>query len=49
MEKNYLNNAIRLYQDDSITVKKIKVDYILSDDTQEKKCLKLALINEKIK
>jgi hypothetical protein len=47
MSKNYLNHAVQLYKDDNVIIKKVKIEYILSDDTQEKKALKVALINLK--
>ena len=43
MPKQYLNHAISLYREDE-RIKKLKIDYILSDDLQEKKAIKVTLI-----
>jgi len=43
---NNLNNAIQLYNDERI--KKLKIDYILSEDKKEKQALKLSVINLKL-
>ena len=42
---NYLNHAIKLYQDERI--KKLEIDYTLSDDKREKQAIKLSIINLK--
>jgi hypothetical protein len=41
---NYLGHAISLYQDKGI-IDKLKIDYILSDDKQEKQAIKISLLN----
>jgi hypothetical protein len=40
----YLNHAISLYHDKDI-IKKLVIDYTLSDDRQEKQAIKLSLLN----
>jgi len=40
----YLNHAISLYQNNDI-IKKLVIDYTLSDDKQEKLAIKLSLLN----
>jgi hypothetical protein len=40
----YLNHAISLYQDKSI-IDKLKIDYTLAEDKQEKQALRIALLN----
>ena len=41
---NYLGHAISLYQDKDI-INKLKIDYILAEDKQEKLAIKLSLLN----
>lgn len=41
---NYLNHAVSLYQDKSI-IDKLKIDYTLADDRQEKQAIKISLLN----
>jgi len=41
---NYLNHAISLYGE-SERIKRLKIDYTLSDDKKEKQALKVTIIN----
>jgi len=41
---NSLNHAISLYREDT-RIKKLKIDYTLSDDRQEKQALRVTLLN----
>jgi hypothetical protein len=41
---NYLGHAISLYQDKDI-INKLKIDYTLAEDRQEKIAIKLTLLN----
>jgi hypothetical protein len=41
---NYLGHAISLYQDKSI-VDRLKIDYTLAEDKQERQAIKIALLN----
>lgn len=40
---------IELRPDDTAIIRKMKIEFILSDDIQEKRALNLAIINEKTK
>ena len=42
---NYLDHAVKLYQDERI--KKLKIEYTLSDDKSEKQAIKLLIHNLK--
>jgi hypothetical protein len=42
----HLNRAISLYRED-LRIRKLEIDYTLSDDKQEKQALKVAIINLK--
>ena len=44
---NNLINAIKLYSNDN-KIKKLEMDYILSDNKQEKQALKISIINLKL-
>ena len=44
---NNLINAIKLYSNDD-KIKKLEIDYILSDNKQEKQALKISIINLKL-
>ena len=44
---NNLNNAIKLYSNDD-KIKKLEIDYILTENKKEKQALKLSIINLKL-
>lgn len=43
--KNSLHNAIKLYSPEQKQIDKLKIDYILTEDKQEKQALRIVIIS----